>query len=138
MAKKITGKKFKSIEKKAKNLPSNKVEDLKWEGEELAAIAETKISDDKGTGKPYVIRFFDFGVNLETFKQHKPTAQELFNSHRKGIESLLWRDGLKPVQEVEPRLMFSKNNRYYRFVITCEPSYLVDKPKTLSELLIAK
>lgn len=129
-------KKFKAIEKNAKNLPSKKIEDLQWEGEEVTAQSETKLESDTGTGQAVVIRFFEFGANPEVFKQHKPTAQELFNSHRKGIEALLWRDGLRPFDGVEPRLMFSKNGKNYRFIITCIPStVLVDKPKTLSQLL---
>ncbi len=131
-------KKFKSVEKNAKNLPSNKSEDILWEGEEVTAHSETKIESDLGTGQAIVIRFFEFGANPEVFKIHQPTAQELFNSHRKGIEALLWRDGLKPFEGLEPKLMFSKNKKNYRFIITCVPSLgntLIDKTQTLSQLL---
>lgn len=121
-------KKFKSLDKKTKDV---------WEGEEVVAQSDTKLESDLGTGQPVVIRFFEFGANPEIFKQHKPTAQELFDSHRKGIESLLWRDGLRPYEGVEPRLMFSKNKSHYRFVITCIPKEtLLDKPNTLSQLLV--
>ncbi len=131
-------KKFKAIEKDAVNLPSKKVEDLQWEGEEVQTESKTKIEEDQGTGQPVILRFFEFGANFETFKQHKPTAQELFNSHIKGMESLLWSDGLKIYHEVEPRLMFSKDKTKYRFIIPCIPtngSALVDTPRTLSQLL---
>jgi len=67
-------KKFKSIEKKG-ILPGGKVEDIEWEGEAVQAESKTKLEDDKGTGQPIVLRFFEFGVNPEVFKQHKPTAQ---------------------------------------------------------------
>lgn len=129
--------KFKSIEKNAKDVPS-KDKDILWEGEEVSAQSTTKIESDLGTGQAVVIRFFEFGANPEVFKIHKPTAQELFNSHRKGIESLLWRDGLRPYEGIEPKLMFSKNHKNYRFIITCIPtlgSALVDTPQTLSQLL---
>ena len=129
------GKKFKTIEKDAKDAP---VKDIPWEGEELGAESETKLEIDQGTGQAIILRFFDFGVNLETFKNHKPTAQELFNSHMKGMESLLWGDGLKPYEAIEPRLMFSKDKKYYRFVIACIPNstnVLADTPKTLSQLI---
>lgn len=129
-------KKFKAIEKKAKDTPMGDVDNLQWEGEEVAAQSETKLESDTGTGTPVVIRFFEFGANPEVFKQHKPTAQELFDSHRKGIEALLWRDGLKHFEGSEPRLMFSKDKSKYRFIITCIPSQaLTGTPKTLSELL---
>lgn len=122
-------KKFKAIEKKT---------DIEWEGEEVQAQSQTKLEMDTGSGPAVVLRFFDFATNLETFKQHKPTAQELFDCHRKGIEVLLWKDGLKPFAEVSPRLMFSKDRSYYRFIVTCIPNngnILFDRPKTLSELL---
>lgn len=139
MAKTKTSNKFKAIEKNAENLPSKKIEDLKWEGEEVTATSDTKLEDDRGTGQAIVIRFFEFGTNLEEFKKHKPTAQQLFDSHRKGILSLLWRDGLKPFEGMEPRVIFSKNNMKYQFIIACIPSLgnvLTDKPMTLSQLLI--
>lgn len=130
-------KKFKSVEKNAKNTPSKKVEDIQWEGEEVQAQSDTKLESDLGTGQAVIIRFFEFGADPEMFKQHKPTAQELFNSHRKGIEALLWRDGLKPYEGLEPRLMFSKNQKNYRFIITCIPmNILTDTPRTLSQLLV--
>lgn len=129
-------KKFKSVEKNAVNLPSKKVEDLQWEGEEIQAQSKTKIEEDQGTGIPVVLRFFEFGVNPEAFKNRKPTAQELLNSHLRGIESLLWSDGLTFYKEVEPRLMFSKDNKKYRFIIPCLPTQaLIDTPKTLTQLL---
>ncbi len=129
-------KKFKSVEKNAKNLPTGKVEDLQWDGEEVQTQSTTNLQDDKGSGQAIILRFFEFGANPEAFKNRKPTAQELFDSHLRGIESLLWGDGLKLYKEVEPRLQFSKNNTRYRFIIACLPTQaLVDKPKTLSELL---
>lgn len=136
MAKNLKGKKFKSVEKDAVNAP---VKNVDWEGEELAAISDTKLESDLGTGQTVVLRFFDFGANIETFKQQKPTAQDLFNSHMRGIESLLWRDGLRQFEEVEPRLIFSKDKTKYRFIIACVPrmggSFDGGTPRTLTELL---
>lgn len=131
-------KKFKTIEKNAKNTPHADIKDLQWEGEEVQAESTTKIGDDKGSGHAVIIRSFEFSANKDTFRQHKPTAQELFDSHMRGIESLLWRDGLKFYKDVEPRLIFSKGNTSYRFIIACLPSLgntLVDTPQTLSQLL---
>lgn len=138
MAKSTKTKKFKAIEKNAENLPSKKVEDLHWEGEEVQAHSDTKLEEDRGTGIPIILRFFEFGANFQSFKNHKPTAQELFNSHMRGIESLLWADELTFYKDVEPRLQFSKDGTKYRFIIPCIPrsgSVLVDAPKTLSELV---
>src|SRR4051812_24030725 len=97
-------KKFKTVEKNAKNAP---VQDIVWEGEEVAAESDTKIQEDKGTGQAIILRVYQFAANPAVFKAHKPTAQELFSSHIKGIEALLWSDGLKPFTAVEPRLVFS-------------------------------
>jgi len=137
----MSNKKFKSIEKNAEIKSPFKrdyIGNIEWEGEQLQATADTKIEDDKGIGQAMVIRFFEFGVNLQAFKDHKPTAQELFDAHRKGLEAILWKDGLKPYEGIEPRIMFSKNKKFYRIILMCIPrgmATLLDKPKTLSQLL---
>lgn len=129
-------KKFKSIEKNAQNLPGGQTGDVKWEGEEVSAESKTKLNEDTGTGTPVVLRFFEFGVNPEAFKKHKPTAQELFNTHINGIKSLLWGDGLQFYQQVEPRLQFTKDKKKYRFIIACLPTQVLnEKPQTISQLL---
>lgn len=133
-------KKFKAVELNAKDVPWQKEEDkdLLWEGEEVSAQSDTKIEQDKGSGQAITIRVFEFGANVEIFKQHKPTAQELFNSHWKGMESLLWRDGLRPFEGSQPRLVFSKDKTKYRFYIPCIYSFykvVTEKHHTLTELL---
>jgi hypothetical protein len=52
-------KKFKVIEKDAKDAPTK---DIEWEGEEVQAESTTKIQEDKGTGQPIILRFFDFAA----------------------------------------------------------------------------
>ena len=132
----MKSKKFKAIEKDAPNTPIGKKVDLEWEGEQLQSQSDTKLEEDKGTGKPVILRFFEFGANIDSFKKHKPTAQELFNSHLQGIKSLLWRDGLSFYEDVQPRLIFSKDKTRYRFIIPCIPTQvLVDAPKTLTQLI---
>lgn len=132
-------KKFKAIEKDVLDAPVSEPKiDLEWEGEQIEVQSDTKLEADHGTGNELVLRFFDFAANPEVFKQHKPTAQQLFECHRKGMEALLWSDGLKPYHKIEPRLLFSKDNTKYRFVLSCIPSLgntLLDKTHTLSELL---
>jgi len=126
-------KKFKLTELDAKDAP---VKDIEWEGEELGTESKTKLEEDKGVGQALVLRFFSFLANVDVFKQRKPTAQELFTSHKMGIEAMLWKDGLVPYKEIEPRLVFSKDKSQYRFIISCLPNQaLVDSPQTLTELL---
>jgi hypothetical protein len=135
MAKQIKGRKFKAIEKDTKDVS---IKDIKWEGEELTALSDTKLEQDLGTGHEVVIRFFEFAVNQEAFKNRWPTAQELFDTHRSGMEALLWRDGLKPYEGLEPRFMFSKDKNFYRFIIAGVPRAgrsLNERPRTLSQLL---
>ena len=128
----MTKQKQYTANKKFKTADKDKNE---WEGHDVTVESITKLEDDKGSGTPIVLRFMDFGANVKTFKEHKPTAQELFDNHRKGIETTLWKDQLKPIEHIEPRLMFSKDKKFYRFVIACTPrGVLLDNPKTLSEI----
>jgi len=130
-------KKFKTVEKNAKNVPTQD-KDIIWDGEEITAQSDTKIEQDLGTGRAITIRVFEFGANPEAFKNHKPTAQELFNNHWRGIDALLWRDGLKPFEESQPRLVFAKSKKSYRFYIPCVTragAVNVGEHKTLTQLL---
>lgn len=132
---KKTSKKFKAVEKDAVDSP---VQDIEWEGEEIGAESDTKLEQDIGDGREIVIRFFEFGANPAVFEKAKPTAQQLFNHHLNGIEAHLWKDGLQPFPEVEPRLMFSKDKKRYRFIIAAIPRLhagFKGETKTLSQLL---
>ena len=79
------------IETNVKDAP---VKDVHWQGKELQTESDVHLEDDEGYGNATIIRCFTFGANPEAFAQHKPTKQELFNSHLKGIEVMLWKDGL--------------------------------------------
>ena len=104
-----------------------------WYGQEI----QTKPSDpliDPGTGKPYIIRAFEFAKNPE-FKG-KLTKQEIFNMHWRQIQALLWGDGLVPNENINPRIHFRGNK--YKIFILCQPrlrTFVADKPKTLQQLL---
>jgi hypothetical protein len=127
--------KFKAIEKDAPNSP---VKDIRWEGEEVGVESETHLEQDLGTGQTIDLRFFDFASNPVAFKDHQPTAQELFNTHWRGMLSLLWKDGWKPYDAIEPRFMFSKDKSHYRFIIACVPTLgntVSDTPRTLTQLI---
>ena len=111
--------------------------DLLWNANKIDAQSDTKLEDDKGTGTPVIIRVFEFAANPEAFKQHKPTKQELFNSHYKGIEVLLWKDGMKVYPEVNPRITINKKKTKYRIFVAATPQkghLLMEKPKTLAEI----
>jgi hypothetical protein len=136
MAKTTKTKKFKLTELEAKDSP---VKNIDWEGEQLQTESNTKIEQDTGTGQEIVLRFFEFAANPQAFKDHKPTEQELFESHKNGIMALLWSDELRPYEAVEPRIMFSKDKTHYRIIVGCiSSSMFVDKSRTLSQLLTNK
>lgn len=124
-----------------KAIENKEVKKVDWEGyeydaETVKSQSKTTIEDDHGVGIPVILRFFEFAANPETFKYHKPSAQQLFDSHKKGIEAMLWTDGMKPYEGVDPKLIFAKDKKSYQFAVTCIPSQtLIDTTRTLSQLL---
>lgn len=127
---------FKIKEHEAKDVPKGSYKDIDWEGQEIEFHSdELKGGTD---GSAVVMRFFDFKANSQAFKTRPPSVQELFNTHSKEIELGLWKDGLKPIVEVQPRFMASKDKKYYRFVIAATPmrgQMVTQTPKTLTEIL---
>ena len=135
MAKKKT-KDFKIKEENAQNVPKGSYKDIDWEGQEI----EFHSDELKGgaDGHAVVMRFFDYKANVQAFKLKPPSVQELFNFHSKEIELQLWKDGLKPIIEVQPRFMQSKDTKHYRFVVAATPmrgQMVNETPKTLTEIL---
>lgn len=100
--------------------------------------SDTKIESDEGHGAPAIIRRFTFGMNVANIKEVKPTKQDLFNSHLKGIELALWKDGLKPFDKVQPRISIDEKGMKYHIFVTAIPQrghLLRQKPQTLSEII---
>lgn len=109
-----------------------------WNGENIEVKSKTKLEDDPGTGSNVVIRMFEFGVNPIAFQEYHPTLQDLFDSHKKGIERILWGDGLTPIDELAPRVVLSKDKKTYRIFVGAIPSkgnLLTEVPKTLSQIV---
>lgn len=103
----------------------------------VEAQSDTKLEYDEGVGAPAVIRCFTFGMNPETFRNHQPTRQELFNSHVKGIEIALWKDGLAVFPDVEPRLLIDEQAMQYKIFVGAKPSrghLLSQTPQTLKQI----
>lgn len=106
--------------------------------ESIETQSDTHLEDDIGGGGAAIIRIFEFGMNPEAFKQYQPTKQELFSSHYKGIELALWKDGLKPIPEVNPKIIVDEKANKYRIFVGAQPMkghMLYEQPKTLSEQL---
>jgi hypothetical protein len=112
-----------------------------WKTDDISKVetaSETHLEDDKGSGHAVIIRVFEFAANPEVFKRHKPTRQELFNHHSKGIEAMLWADGLTVVPDVNPRVTVNKKKTKYHIFVGAMPSkgHLLNvAPQTLTEVL---
>lgn len=140
--KEITVQKFGGTEKvgdvNAEAAFDDQVKDVNYEVQSLEAKSQTKLEDDDGGGNAAIIRCFTFGMNLQTLLEVKPTKQEIFNSHLKGIEVALWRDGMKIMEEVPPRITFDAENMRYQIFVSARPMrghILHERPQTLKEIV---
>jgi hypothetical protein len=107
----------------------------KWEGQEINVTSDPLI--DTGTGKPVILRFFEYKANPEKFRSSL-TNQEIFNNHAQQIKLFLWNDGLEPIEVIEPRIIRAKKDMGYRIVIGCQPrpgKVLLEKPQTLQQTI---
>jgi len=107
----------------------------KWIGQEVEVQSDPLV--DSGTGKPVILRFFEFKADPLAFKRDNPSNQQLFNSHAEQIKHFLWRDGLMPLEIMEPRIIRSKKKDGYRIMITCEPRpgvVLAEETQTLQQI----
>lgn len=108
----------------------------KWEGNQLEVNSDPLV--DEGVGDARILRQFKFGINPVV--KYTPTKQEIFNSHLKQIEIMLWSDGLEPYLEIAPRI--SVDQKFYSIFVVCKPRKgnllsSLDKPKKLQEVLNA-
>lgn len=116
----------------------DKQEEGDYHGQTIGVTSKTKLEEDLGTGDVILLRTFEFGANPEMFKNGEPSGQDVFNSHMKGILGMLWGDGLQPVPEIEPKLIFSKDRSKYLIMVGARPSLgqsVLETPKTLTEII---
>ena len=73
---------------------------------------------DPGGGPVNVIRVFNFKMNPD--RKHFPGKQALFNTHAKQIETILWGDGLRPLENVGPRVIINSKGGFYQIFVPCE------------------
>lgn len=109
-----------------------------WTGAEVEVKSDPLI--DTGTGKPYILRTFEFSKNPDP-RVKLPRKQEIFNSHLKQIKDFLWKDGLKALEDIAPRVLISKDKKWYRICVVAEPRLgvsLADNTRTLQQLISNK
>lgn len=112
--------------------------DTNYDLKSIETESTTKLEEDVGYGNAVIIRMFEFRVNPLVFYAHSPTKQELFNSHYKGIEIALWKDGMKVIPEVDPRIVVNEAAGTYQIFVGAAPAkghILKEQPQTLSQLV---
>lgn len=113
------------------------VSDFATDLQSLEVKSKVKLEDDTGDGNAAVVRMFEFGINPVAFKQCQPTKQQLFNSHYKGIEVALWKDGLKVIPEVNPKIVVDEKAGRYKIFVGAQPMrghILRERPQTLTQI----
>jgi hypothetical protein len=95
-----------------------------------------RFEDFDDGGKAAIIRTFTFGMNFQSFTEAKPTKQEIFNAHLKGLEIALWKDGLKMWTAVQPQITFNVEKGQYSIIVGAQPiNELVSNAPGLKELV---
>ena len=107
----------------------------KYEGAQVQVNSDPLI--DSGKGDVIILRDYTFSINPEV--KYTPTKQELFNYHWPQIKTMLWKDGLTHVEEIEPRVIVGE--KMYTIFITCKPNLhntVTEKAFTLQDLIPTK
>lgn len=96
--------------------------------------------NDPATGKTVTLRTFYFKMTPEVAKKGNFPLdnQLLFNSHARQIKTILWGDGLIPVEDIAPRITVHPKKHMYQIFVLCEARanvLFMEKPKGLTEVL---
>lgn len=111
-----------------------------YDASTVEAKSNTNLEMDTGEGNAVVIRCFTFQIDLskaDTWLEKRPSKQEIFNSHLRGIEMGLFGDGLKIYDMVAPRITFDAVKMQYSIFVPAIPRrgiQLNERPQTLTEL----
>ena len=93
---------------------------------------------DSGTGKTVSIRTFHFKMNPQSVNDFKD-VQTIFNSHARQISTILWGDGLIPLDGHSPRVIIDRRRGIYKIFVPCEAkrsTLFIEKPVNLTEQLM--
>lgn len=106
----------------------------KWFGEK--AETEGFSIQDPGEGKAVFLRIYEFKRNPAV---QLPSQQEIFNAHWNQIRDFLWKDGLRAIEGISPRIVITGDT--YRIFTAAEAKAgvtILETPKTLQKALITK
>lgn len=101
----------------------------KWEGQEMQANSDPLV--DSGTGEKFILRFFQFKKNPQ-FPANL-SKQEIFNQHAHQVKMFLWKDGLIPNEDVQPRVHVSKKTGNYKIIVLAQPYSLRGMKQVIAE-----
>lgn len=105
-----------------------------WTGQE--AMVTSDPIKDSGKGAPVILRQFEFSLNPNLPRDFKFTKQDIYDSHVKQIEIMLWSDGMIALNDVKPpKVQISKKQNKYRIFVLCSPrsgQALLDTPTILT------
>lgn len=108
-----SGEKFELLETGVSDAP---VKDLKWTGQEFETKSDPMMDD--GSGKPIILRTFEFNLPPDLPKHLIPSKKQLLDFHRSKIVAFLWKDELELIQDI--KIIQSKNKRGFRIFATCQ------------------
>lgn len=109
---------------------TNRKETVPWEVNEVEAESDIHLEEDKGLGRPVILRKFDYFLpNLP----QQPSHAELLEQNLPRIKAMLWKDSLDLI--LEPKIVSNKQGGFTIFA-TCSPrmgAIMYEQPQTLSE-----
>lgn len=115
-------KQFELTEENAINSP---VKDIKWSGQEIEFKSDPL--EDKGKGKPIILRKFDYviqpGIQL-------PSKEEIAEMYKKFIDTFLWKDSLVRIDNL--KVVIEKDK--FTIFATCQAkqgAVILEKPLTI-------
>lgn len=104
---------------------------IEWEADHQETDAVPLI--DGGTGKPIILRTFEFQIAPN---EKVPTNEQLIEAHKSKITMFLWKDELVLIQEL--KVVKSKDQHHFRIFATCQPragSSIIAEPQLIQNVM---
>ena len=91
---------------------------------------------DSGTGKPIILRKFEFELPPG---MEMPSNEQILEAHKGKITTFLWKDDM--VQIMEARVKKAKDQRHFMILVPCQPrsgSAIIGNTTTLQDIMKPK